>query len=57
MVSNKNGDCFAYDKTFKKCKALNELYCKTEVCEFYKTKKQFTKENTSYGCNGGGCRD
>lgn len=57
MVSNKNGDCFAYDKTFKKCKALNELYCKTEVCEFYKTKKQFAKENTSYGCNGGGCRD
>ena len=51
MVSNKNGDCFAYDKTFNKFKALNDLYCKKEICEFYKTKVQFVKENTlGYHC-------
>ena len=47
MVSNKNGDCFAYDKRFKKCRALNALYCTREICEFYKTKEQFVKENMS----------
>lgn len=57
MVSNKNGDCFAYDKSCNKCRALNELYCRNEICEFYKTKKQFVKENESYRYNGGGCRD
>lgn len=44
MVSNKDGDCFAYDGKFKKCRALNNLYCKNEVCEFYKTKEQLVKE-------------
>lgn len=47
MKSNEYGDCFAYDKTFKKCRALNDLYCKNEICEFYKTKKQFVEENKS----------
>ena len=43
MISNTQGDCFAYDKTKNKCNALNELYCKKEICEFYKTKEQFIR--------------
>ena len=46
MVSNKNEDCFAYDKSFHKCRALDDLYCKHEDCAFYKTKKQYVKENS-----------
>ena len=34
-------DCFGYDKANKKCAALKELYCKTEKCNFFKTKEQF----------------
>jgi len=40
-------DCFGYDKANKKCKALKELYCKTEKCNFFKTKEQFERD-----CNG-----
>ena len=29
-------DCFAYEKG--ECKALKELYCRTEKCKFYKPK-------------------
>lgn len=29
-------DCFAYAKG--ECKALKELYCRTEKCKFYKPK-------------------
>lgn len=35
-------DCFAYAKG--ECKALNELYCKTEKCNFFKTKEEFCIE-------------
>jgi hypothetical protein len=38
-------DCFAYAKG--ECKALKELYCKTEKCNFFKTKEQFERD-----CNG-----
>lgn len=49
MVSNKNGDCFSYDKSFKKCRALDKLYCKNENCKFYKSDKQYKKENEKWG--------
>ena len=52
MISNKNGDCFAFDKRYKKCRALNALYCTNEICEFYKTKEQFIKENMLEALNG-----
>ncbi len=49
MISNKNEDCFAYDKTFKKCRALDSLYCKNENCKFYKSKRQHAKESNTWG--------
>lgn len=30
-------DCFAFNKSLHKCNALNDLYCLTEDCKFYKT--------------------
>lgn len=45
MVSNKDGDCFAYDKTFCKCRALTAVYCKNEYCKFYKSREQYKREN------------
>lgn len=42
-------DCFAYiptkGKTREKCKALRNLYCRNEVCAFYKTKLDYVREN------------
>ena len=29
-------DCFSFDEHRKKCKALKELYCEKEICNFYK---------------------
>ena len=37
-------DCFGFDKTKNSCKALKELYCKSEKCRFYKNKEQYRKE-------------
>lgn len=34
-------DCFAYSKNFESgCSALKRLYCKEEVCKFYKTERE-----------------
>ena len=49
MISNKNLDCFSYDKSFCKCRALDRLYCKDEKCKFYKSKKQFEREKEKWG--------
>lgn len=38
-------DCFAYDE--RKCKALKERYCDFEKCNFYKTKSEVEKFETS----------
>lgn len=32
-------DCFAYDERRNNCKALTDLYCEFEKCNFYKTKR------------------
>ena len=37
-------DCFAYHKGLRQCKALNELYCLTDECPFYKTEFQRCEE-------------
>ena len=37
LRDNSNKDCFAYSK--KECKALNDMYCKYQECNFYKTKE------------------
>lgn len=29
-------DCLMYDSKKKKCKGLKQLYCKFEICKFYK---------------------
>ena len=49
MVSNKNCDCFAYDKSFNKCRALTTLCCKNNYCKFYKSKEQHKRENQKWG--------
>jgi hypothetical protein len=36
-------DCFAYVSSWK-CKALNDVVCKTGECPFYKTQEQFEKD-------------
>lgn len=41
-------DCFGYIKEKEKCNALNELYCKKDICKFYKTREQFIKEQEKY---------
>lgn len=33
-------DCFAYSKELRTCKALNELYCLSGKCAFYKTHQE-----------------
>lgn len=42
-------DCFAYCKEKNGCRALRELYCASEKCRFYKTKKQYEKERKDCG--------
>lgn len=37
LKDNSKKDCFAYDR--KECGALNDLYCKYQHCNFYKTKE------------------
>ena len=37
-------DCFAYSKELRKCKALNDLYCRNGECKFYKTEFQRCEE-------------
>ena len=48
-------DCFAYDKTRRDCKALNELVCLTTQCPYYKTEFERCTEckatRTSITCN------
>lgn len=41
-------DCFAYDGTKTEeyaCSALNNLYCKNEKCNFYKSKHKQSTEH------------
>lgn len=40
-------DRFAYDCK-NKCKALKELYCKKEKCNFYRNKNTFKIKNEEY---------
>ena len=42
-------DCFGYCEEKNDCKALRSLYCASEKCRFYKTKKQYVKELGSRG--------
>ena len=45
-------DCFAYRPErirINPCSALDDLYCKCEICSFYKTKEQFDAEIEKYG--------
>nr|DAG51221.1 MAG TPA: hypothetical protein [Caudoviricetes sp.] len=32
-------DCFAYNSKSNSCKCLTDLYCKKELCSFYKSKE------------------
>ena len=32
-------DCFAYNSKSNNCKCLTDLYCKRELCSFYKSKE------------------
>lgn len=41
LYSGEKTDCFAHGKFNNGCGILNEMYCKKEICKFYKTKKQF----------------
>ncbi len=43
IFSSVKKDCFAYGSIHNKCSILNELYCKNEICKFYKTKREFEK--------------
>lgn len=36
--------CFAYNSEKNMCIALDKLYCKSEKCNFFKTKEQNQKE-------------
>lgn len=41
--------CFAYsDDSDDGCKALKKLYCRNEVCKFYKPMCQYLKEKEKY---------
>lgn len=41
--------CFAYaNDSDDGCKALKKLYCKNEVCKFYKPMCQYLKEKEKY---------
>lgn len=52
MYSSKiKKDCFAYDKVRNSCKALKELYCRFEDCNFYKTSEQRCRECKSRRTN------
>lgn len=33
-------DCFAYDSYTHGCRALRKMYCKEEICKYYKTKEE-----------------
>ena len=42
-------NCFAYsDDSDDGCKALKKLYCRNEVCKFYKPMCQYLKEKEKY---------
>ena len=47
-MSGVREDCFGYNVAGKCCNALNELYCKTEKCGFYKTREQHKAEQEKY---------
>lgn len=45
MVREPMKNCFAYNKKkAKTCDILNDLYCTSENCKFYKTKKELNEE-------------
>ncbi len=41
-------DCFAYDCEAEDCIALKALYCKKELCAFYKTREQYEEGLQKY---------
>lgn len=46
-MDNKFRNCFAYGEN--ECSALTEMLCKTKgKCRFYKTQKQYDKEQLYY---------
>lgn len=45
MIREPMKNCFAYNKKQKTCDILNDLYCMSETCKFYKTKKKLMEEN------------
>ena len=44
MVREPMKNCFAYNKKSKTCDMLDDLYCTSETCKFYKTKKELNEE-------------
>lgn len=50
MLGNRiKKNCFAYsDDSDDGCKALKKLYCRNEVCKFYKLMCQYLKEKEKY---------
>lgn len=44
MVRDPMQNCFAYNKKANTCNILNDLYCTSETCKFYKTKKELNEE-------------
>ena len=44
-------DCFGYCKEKNTCSVLRRLFCKTEQCGFYKTRKQFDADKEKWGYN------
>ena len=44
MVREPMQNCFAYNEKAKTCDILNDLYCTSETCKFYKTKKELNEE-------------
>ena len=48
MVREPMKNCFAYNKKAKTCDILDDLYCTSETCKFYKTRKEFEEQNGGY---------
>ncbi len=47
MMSGVKKECFGYSGRCK-CNALNQMYCETEKCKFYKTTEQFERDRRKY---------
>lgn len=42
-------DCFGFDSDKSKCTVLDELLCRRENCNFYKSLSQIIEERKKYG--------